>query len=128
MRPTSPLLEFHTDRGVKMGKNKFTLKWFSGKIKCVKTMFVFFLMENQGIEDPPSQLNGKFHYLFIETVPNQHIKSWSNSELIKFWVEAELKIAPATPTQFKMTTMSVLFLVFFFLFEKRRQGRNVFAN
>ena len=29
--------------------------------------FFFFLMENRGIEDPPSQLNGKFHF-FLETV------------------------------------------------------------
>ena len=28
-------------------------------------------MENRGIEDPPSQLNEKFHQLFFfETVPN----------------------------------------------------------
>ena len=47
--------------GVIMGKNKFALKCSTGKIKCLKTMLVFFLMENQGIEDPPSQLNGKFH-------------------------------------------------------------------
>ena len=47
--------------GVIMGKNKFALKCSSGKIKCFKTMLFFFLMENRGIEDPPSQLNGKFH-------------------------------------------------------------------
>ena len=49
--------------GHNLKKDKFALKCFSDKIKCFKTMLVFsfFLMENQGIEDPPSQLNGKFH-------------------------------------------------------------------
>ena len=34
----------------------------------------FFLMENRVTEDPPSQLNGKFHkffFFFFETTPNQ---------------------------------------------------------
>ena len=57
-------------RGVIMGKSKFALKCFLGKIKCFKTMLVFFfLMENWGIEDPPSQLNGKFHYHFFWNHP-----------------------------------------------------------
>ena len=49
----------------------FALKCFSGKIKCFKAMLVFLSsMENRGIEEPPSQLNGKFHYFFFfETVP-----------------------------------------------------------
>ena len=28
-------------------------------------------MENRVVQDPPSQLNGKFHYFFFETIPNQ---------------------------------------------------------
>ena len=48
--------------GVIMGKNKFSLKCFSGKLKLFKP--IFFLMENRVIEDPPSQLNEKFHYFF----------------------------------------------------------------
>ena len=47
-----------------MGKNKFSLECFSGKIKHFKTIFSpFFLMENWVIEDPPSQLNGKVLFL-----------------------------------------------------------------
>ena len=57
-----------------MEKKKIGLKCVSGKIKCFKTMLVFFFMENWGIEDPPSQLNGKialtFFLFFFETVPN----------------------------------------------------------
>ena len=30
---------------------------------------VIFLMENRVVKDPPSQLNGKFHYVFFETTP-----------------------------------------------------------
>ena len=57
-----------------MGKNKFSLKCFSGKLKLFKNIFFLmewlswwilaiylFLIENQVIVDPPSQLNGKFH-------------------------------------------------------------------
>ena len=55
-------------------KNKFALKCFSGKIKCSKTMLVFFLMENWGIEDPPSQLNGKIQLtFFFETVSKNEL-------------------------------------------------------
>ena len=45
------------DRGVgyggrgQMGKNKFALTIFSGKIKCFKTM-LFFFMENPGHQGP----------------------------------------------------------------------------
>ena len=47
--------------GVIMGKNKFALKCSTGKVKCFKTMLLFFCMENWGIKDPPSQLKGKVH-------------------------------------------------------------------
>ena len=42
------------------GKNKFAPKYFAGKIKHFKATFVF-LMEKLVIEDPPNELNGKFH-------------------------------------------------------------------
>ena len=62
-------------RGGHNGKKEFALKCISGKIKCFKTIFFFlFLMETRVLEAPPSQLNGKFHYLFFffETTP----KGW----------------------------------------------------
>ena len=67
MRPHSPFLD---SQRWKMGeKNKFALKCISGKIKCFKTMFVFFLMENRVVEDPPSQLNRKFHQFLGARAP-----------------------------------------------------------
>ena len=48
-----------------MGK-KFALKCFLCKIKHFKT--IFFFMEILVIEDPPSQLNGKFQLSFREGV------------------------------------------------------------
>ena len=52
-----------------MGKNKFALKCFSDKIKKDHVSFFCFFMENRGIEDPPSKLNGKFHYYYFLNRP-----------------------------------------------------------
>ena len=49
-------------------------------------MLSFFLMENRGIEDLPSQLNGKFHYFFsfFQTVPNLFFYIYILLHLISF--------------------------------------------
>ena len=41
-------------------KNKFTLEWISGKIKCFKTTF-FFLNGKPGHRGPNQPVYGKFH-------------------------------------------------------------------
>ena len=47
-----------------MGKKQVSVKMIYRQNK-VHVIYFFFLMENRGIEDPPIQLNGKFHLLIF---------------------------------------------------------------
>ena len=45
--------------------------------------FVFFLMENWVVEDPPSHLNGKFHYFFW----NPSLRDGFKKKLMEFSIK-----------------------------------------
>ena len=82
-----------------MGKKQvcFKMLYRQNKVFSDNVHVNFFLMENQGIEDPPSQLNGKFHLtFFFETVPNELPKKIGEHLCIltraQTWIEAAFKL------------------------------------